>query len=218
MKKTTLLLLFIFAPLLAVQAQYTRFGAKAGGGFSSAMGGDASEQINYLAGFHTGLIFSYEFVSRLAVQAELNYSQKGFVYSEYMVDGSNGEYLSGDMRLHYLELPLLLKIQKGGLFAEAGPYVGFMPGKNSDVNRFSSSGIVPEPIDMGPELFPINDFNRWDYGYAVGVGLIMDNGFFVSLRNTGGFRSFSKDLDQKNLVWQLSVGFLMAPRRPASLM
>ncbi|MBF9255190.1 PorT family protein [Pontibacter sp. 172403-2] len=217
MKKLILLLFLILVPLLAVQAQYLRFGGKAGGGFSKAAG-DGSDQMQHLAGMQAGLLLSYEFVSRLAVQAELNYNQKGFTYSEYAADASSDEYLSGDMRLHYLELPLLLKIQKGGLFAEAGPYVGYLLNKDSDVHRFSSSGIVPEPVDLGPEPVSINDFNRWDYGYAAGIGLIMDNGFFLSIRNTGGFRSFSKALDQKNQVWQISVGFLMPPPRPASLM
>lgn len=219
MKKTCILLLLILAPLLAVQAQYLRFGAKAGGGFSKAVGDDTpSSHIDHLAGLSAGFLFSYEFASALALQPELNYTQKGFTYNEYPIDVNNGEYLSGDLRLHYAEVPLLFKVQKRGLFAEIGPYVGYLLNKDSDIHRFSISGIAQEPIDDGPEPVSITDFNRWDYGYVVGIGLRLDNGFFVSLRNTGGFKSFSKELDQKNLMWQLSIGFLMAPRLPTNLL
>lgn len=215
MKRRCILLLLILAPLLTVQAQYLRFGGKAGGGLSKAVGDNASE-MSRLAGMQAGLLLSYEFVSSLAVQAELSYAQKGFTYNKQPI--YQDEYVSGDMRLHYLEFPLLLKVQKRGLFAEAGPYVAYMLGNSSDIHRFSTRNAPSEPIDLGQEPFPINNFNRWDYGYAVGTGFRLDNGFFVSLRYTSGLHSFPKHLDQKNQVWQLSIGFLMAPRDPASLM
>ncbi|WP_347157834.1 porin family protein [Pontibacter chitinilyticus] len=216
MKRTWLLILFILAPLLAVQAQFLRIGAQAGGGFSKATG-DASGDMNHLAGFTAGFLFNYDFVSALELQAELNYTQKGFTYEEHTISPS--AYVAGDIRLHYVDVPVLLRVHKRGLFAEAGPYLGYLVNEDSHTNRISSqAGSGTSPVVLGPQEYTLNDYNRWDYGYVVGLGFMMDNGFFVSFRNTGGLRSFSTILDQKNTMWQLSVGYLRPSRTKANLM
>jgi len=210
MRKTFLLCCLVLAPLLVAQAQYARFGAKGGGGFASPHGSDgSSDYTNYLGVFHIGGIVSYEFVSRIALQAELLYAQKGFTYENYNFSASNE--ITGDLRLHYLELPLLFKLQKGGLFAEAGPHAGYLLSANDDFK-------LSNPDAGTPSFYTSDRLNRLDYGYTVGVGIMLDNGFFMSFRNTGGFRSFTKDLDQKNLDFRLSIGYLIPPRNPVDLM
>ena len=214
MKKALLFFVLISAPLMLAQAQYARFGAKAGGGFASTYGADgSSDYTNPLGVYHIGGIVSYEFVSRIAVQAELLYAQKGFTYEDFIY--APGEDLSGDLRLHYLELPLLFKLQKGGLFAEAGPYIGYLLSASDDF-RLSTAGTNP---DVEPPSFYDSDhLQRFDYGYTVGLGIMLDNGFFMSIRNTGGFRSFSKDLDQKNLDFRVSIGYLIPPPNAVEIM
>ncbi|WP_460923568.1 porin family protein [Pontibacter brevis] len=214
MKKTFFLICIALFPVLVAQAQYVRYGGKAGGGFTRAYGDNASrDYINYFTGFHAGPVVSYEFVSRLAVQAELLYDQKGFTYDAYAVNPS--VTANGDLRLHYIELPLLLKIQKGGLFAEAGPYGGYLIGTDSDI-AFTTTGVSP---DAGqPITYNSASINRFDYGYTAGIGIMLDNGFFMSFRNTGGFRSFSKDLDQKNFGFRLSFGYLIQPPSAVEMM
>ncbi|MHC2992475.1 hypothetical protein OB13_13095 [Pontibacter sp. HJ8] len=217
MKKTLLLSFLLFAPLLVVQAQFFRYGVKVGGGFSTAVGQDApSDQINNLAGLHVGPVLTYEFVSPVAVQAELHYSMKGFVYDNFTRDDITvpETALAGDLRLNYLELPLLFKIRKAALFGEAGPYMGYLLNINSDVNTVDN--LSDPPLILEHRSFSRDDFNSFDYGYAIGGGLILDNGLFMSVRNTGSLRPFPKDdLKQRNLAWQLSIGYLM-PARGAS--
>jgi hypothetical protein len=213
MKKTLLFLLLINLPVLIAQAQYLRYGAKAGGEFSSVKGDDgSSDYTEPLAGLHAGFVGSYEFVSRLAVQAELLYVQKGFTYDGY--EATSGDRIGGDLRLHYMELPLLLKVQKGGLFAEAGPYAGYLLDTGTDFEVTPGFGIAPEQ----PLSYASDNINRFDYGYTAGLGIMLDNGFFMNFRYTGGLRSFSKELDQKNSDIRLSVGFLLAPPNPAEMM
>lgn len=209
MKKLYLILGFILVATLSVHAQYARFGAKVGGGLTTAQGDDASSStLDHLPGFHGGVMLSYEFVSRLAVQAELLYEQKGFEYDEYPI--STTEALVDNLRLHYLTLPVMLKIQKGGLFAEAGPYAGYLLAEETQVQRIERNGSGSgNPVILGDYPLRINDFERWDYGYTVGIGIEMDNGFSMSFHNSGGFKSFSKDLDQKNFGFKLSVGYLI---------
>jgi len=215
MKTTTYLLLvfLLFTPLSTVQAQYYRFGGKAGGGFATAKGDDApSERINHVAGLNAGFVFSYDFASALALQPELQYSQKGFVYDNYLI--APDEAVAGDIRLHYLELPLMLRAQKGGLFVEAGPYAAYLLRQGSDSERISALNTGTAPIVLGNYEPGLADYERFDYGYAVGLGIMLETGFFLSIRHTGGLPSFSKELDQKNRVWQLSIGYLRPHRRP----
>lgn len=214
MKKTLSLTCLMLLSVLMAQAQFVRYGGKAGGGFTIAHGEDGSgDYMNYFTGFHAGPVVSYEFVSRLAVQAELLYDQKGFTYDAYAVNSSITA--NGDLRLHYIELPLLLKIQKGGLFAEAGPYAGYLVNANSDIN-FSTTGTNP---DVGePIAYNDGNINRFDYGYTAGIGIMLDSGFFMSFRNSGGFRSFSKDLDQKNFGFRISFGYLIQPPSAVDMM
>ncbi|WP_242929417.1 porin family protein [Pontibacter vulgaris] len=197
---------------LPVQAQFFHVGAKAGGGFSNALGSDAKSNVNYKAGLHSGLILNLEFSPVFATQLEPQYSTKGFTYDDYPTE--QGEALAGDVALRYLEIPLIAQVKKASLFAEAGPYIGFLLNTKSDVNRLQ---LQPgqEPIILGEREFITDEFEKIDYGYAVGGGLILDTGFFVSVRNTGGFSSFSKDLNQRNFNWQLSIGYIM-PSRAAS--
>jgi len=214
MKKSLLLLLFILSPLVLAQAQYLRLGAKVGGNLSRVQGSDGSSATTEsLAGFNSSLIASYEFASRLALQAELQYVQKGFTYDKF----PNGpdEVLIDDQRLHYLILPVMLKLQKGGLFVEGGPYLGRLVGKTTDVKRVDRrTADDPNPVILGDYPLHVRDFERWDYGYTVGVGLALDNGFLVSLHNSGGLTSFSKKLDQKNFGYFLNIGYLLRPRLP----
>ena len=210
MKKALLFLTLLLAPLLMAQAQYVRLGAKGGGGFYRLHGGDgSSDYTNSLGVYHIGGVVSYEFVSRIAVQAELLYAQKGFTYEDFRHNQTDD--LSGDLRLHYIELPLLFKLQKGGLFAEAGPYIGYLLDASDDF-RLDSAGTSPPPFYASDRL------NRFDYGYTVGIGIMLDSGFFMSFRHEGGFRSITTALDQKNLGFRVSVGYLIPAPSPAEVM
>jgi hypothetical protein len=211
MKYLPILLLLMIAPLFDSYAQFFRFGAKAGGGFSTVQGDDApSEFTNHLAGFHGGFIGTYEFVSKLSVQAELLYDQKGFTYAQFPINPD--QVLVDNLRLHYVIVPLQLKLQKGGLFVLAGPYLSYLISENSDVRIVDrATAQDPEPVTIGKYPTSSSDFETWDYGYTAGLGIELDNGFFMSFHNTGGFRSFSKQFDQRNFAFKLSVGMLINP-------
>ncbi|MBX0334087.1 PorT family protein [Pontibacter sp. HSC-14F20] len=218
MKKIILLMALLLTTSFAADAQYYRYGVKAGGGFSKAVGSDApSDQINHLAGIHGAFVFAYEFASRLSVQPELHYSRKGFTYDNYTLATAPETALTGDLRLDYIELPLMIKLQKAALFVEVGPYMSYLLNVGNDVNIVSTNpGADPAPV-IGRENFSRNDFNSFDAGYAVGGGLMLESGFFLNVRHTGSLRPFPKqDLSQRNLVWQLSIGYLMPSRRPGN--
>src|SRR5690606_37707054 len=112
-------------------------------------------------------------------------------------------------------LPLLLKLQKAALFVEAGPYMGYLLNVRNQVNL-----VEPQqdpPLVLGRADFSRDNFNSFDVGYAIGGGLMLESGFFLNLRHTAGLRPFPKDdLTQRNMVWQLSIGYLLPTRRPGN--
>jgi hypothetical protein len=214
MKNIALLLLISFFSFSNVNAQYASIGAKAGGGFTKAHGDDASSDLtNQLFGFHGGFVGSYSFISKLAIQTELLYEQKGFTYDGYPIN--QDELLADDHRLHYVTLPVMLKVQGSGLFAEAGPYLGLLVAENTKVKRVEQSSFNgPNPVILGDYPLSLDDFNRWDYGYTIGVGIQLESGLTASVHNSGGFTSFSKELDQKNFGFKFSVGYFLKPWLP----
>jgi hypothetical protein len=214
MKSLTILLLIVFYSCSMADAQYLSVGAKAGGGFTKAHGDDGSSELtNQLFGFHGGFVGTYEFVSKLAIQAELLYDQKGFTYDGYPIN--QDEVLADDHRLHYITLPLMLKVQRSGLFAEAGPSLGLLVAENTKVKRIEQATFNdPNPVILGDYPLSLDDFNRWDYGYTIGVGIQLENGLTASVHNSGGFTSFSKELDQKNFGFKFSVGYFLKPWLP----
>ena len=214
MKKTLLLLVFLLMPLLAAQAQVFRIGAKVGGGFSMAAGSDASsDYTNSLAGLHAGFLFAFEFTPAFSAQFEPQYSQKGFVYENYPISAT--EALNGDLRLHYLELPLMFRYRKAALFLEAGPYAGYLLAVNSDVKLINPNDPNPEdPVILGDQDYSRSDFKDMDYGYAVGAGITLTNGFSFGFRHMGSLRSIpAGDMSQRNVVFQLSLGYLLPASR-----
>lgn len=95
-----------------------------------------------------------------------------------------------DFEVDYLNLPVLFKLKFAKVLSvEAGPQFGFL------VNDSLKEGILEKP-------------ESFDLSGAVGAGVQLGN-FFAQLRYNIGFTEVTKDLDQKNSVFQASVGFFI---------
>ena len=85
--------------------------------------------------------------------------------------------------LHYLDIPLLLKINADGPFFEFGPQVGILLGSK---NEFKSGTTSIENTDKAP-------YSNVDYGYVVGVGYQFSSGPSLGVRYNGGLNSLRSD-------------------------
>ncbi len=115
---------------------------------------------SYLMGFHGGLVFKHIAEKSLGVQAEFNYSQRG--WSE-----SSGLY---SRRLDYIEIPFLTHIHFGNkvqFYLNIGPKVGFFIG---DVVLHNSNGIPDK------EQQKLTVSQKLDYGFCGGPGLLFKFG------------------------------------------
>ena len=130
-----------------------------------------------------------------SLQAEALYSGQGF---ESNVDGG---LVGGDgnieYQLDYINVPILAKVYVvEGLSLEAGPQFSFK---------------VNEEIDSDPNDDPgdtdLDEAESFDFGLAGGLTFQTNMGLFATGRYTIGLTDIIQDVDAKNAVFQLGIGY-----------
>ncbi len=178
MKKLLLCAAIAVFAMCNVNAQEMKFGVKAGVNFAS-LGGDDSDGLDGLTSFHVGGVLNIGVSEKFSVQPELVYSAQGASY-----DG-------GDLKLDYLNIPVLAKVMVAdGFSIEAGPQIGFLLSAKDD----------------GED---VKDFLKsTDFSGAVGVSYQMETGLNFAVRYNFGLGNIvDGEGDLKNNVIQLSVGY-----------
>lgn len=113
---------------------------------------------NYIQGYNGGVIFRYISAKSLGVQAELNYSQRG--WSE-----SNGLFTR---QLDYIELPFMTHFNFGNkfrFFFNIGPKIGYLISEKTLVDLTTSSTEIQHITDAD---------NAFDYGFCSGLGFLLN--------------------------------------------
>ncbi len=176
--KKLLLIVFVVALTYNMNAQ-TTFGVKAGVNFASA-GGDDADGLDSRTSFHVGGVATIGVSEKFSIQPELLYSSQG---------ASEG---SDDLKLDYLNVPVLAKIMVAeGFSVEVGPQIGILLSADADGEDVK-------------EFFKSSEFSG-----AIGLGYQMETGLNFSARYTLGLGNIADvdDGDWKNNVFQVSVGY-----------
>lgn len=201
MKKTTVLLSILAVAGLTTTAQaQVRFGVKGGVNLANYSGlSDAEKEgSENLINANGGVMMNAPITSDgfFSIQPELLYSGKGIKFK--------GDGYEAVDRMHYLDLPVLAKINADGLIFEAGPQLGYMISRKGTL---TAGGVTAEDSDF-------SGVNRFDFGYIAGVGYEFDNGFGLGVRYNGGLLKVEKEVSgqeqskAKNSVFQFQVGYL----------
>ncbi len=210
MKKITTSLLIIIGmlaitPAFSQEQNVTRFGVKGGVNFSNFRIGDEIGDNNVKAGLNLGLFFKMPISDAVAIQPELLYSSKGskIEYDNFLQ--GEGEYR---FNFNYIELPVMAVFSLGDVFhIQAGPYVSYLTSVN--IKDMKEGGTIQGVRDLKED-----NFNRFDYGLAAGIGADF-NGFNVGVRYNYGLNEVgdSGELsgqvlgDSRNSVATIFVGF-----------
>ncbi len=203
--RRTILSLTLAALTTGASAQHFRVGLKAGPSYTKLRGVDP-EQLSsasnaYRLGFHAGVMGEFQVTHKYSIQAELLYSEKG---------GQN-KLASGYKTIFtYLDLPLLAKARLGetGIFLEAGPQFGYVVRAKSYANDYS---------------YNERDFyERFDVGYAAGLGYQHRTGPLAGFRYNGGLTRLNKPIinggriiaseNMWNSAFQVYVGYMIGNR------
>ena len=112
----------------------------------------------FLMGYNGGIVFRYIAEKNVGMQAELNFSQRGW-------KEASGLYTR---QLNYVELPFMTHIYVGNktrFFLNIGPKVSYLISENTLLNRTGGSSDVQH-------ITPVK--NPFDYGLCAGLGLLFN--------------------------------------------
>ncbi|QNH62766.1 porin family protein [Hymenobacter sediminicola] len=189
MKKVFLALAMVAGMTSWSHAQGVKVGIKGGINLATLSGDDAegfSSKVGPLAGVALNLGINDMF----SVQPEVLYSVKGT---------QSDEDSKAKLNLNYIDVPVLLKVNAGGLFFELGPQLGILAS--------AKSKYEDESDDVK------DTFKTVDFGYAAGLGYQLDGGLNLGLRYNGGIANvFDLDLEEepkvRNSAFQFYVGYM----------
>lgn len=164
----------------------TKFGLKAGANFATFTGSDAKD-LDMLTSFYGGGFVNLELTDMISIQPEVLYSAQGAKSSEMGVDITS--------KVNYINVPIMLQLKFGSIYAEVGPQIGFLMSAEA-----SSSGVT---IDFK------DNTKSTDIGAAIGAGFKFENGLGIGARYSMGFSSIDDvgDSDIKNSVIGLGLSY-----------
>ena len=183
MKKTWTVVLAMLFSGVAVFAQQTHFGLKAGLNLSSVKISDG-EDYDSKGGLHVGGLAHIHLSDHFAVQPELVFSMQG---------GKDGDT---KLNLNYVNIPVLAQYMfDGGFRLQTGPQLGFM------ASAKSKTGDVE--VDVKDQLATI------DFSWSFGAGYLFPgaNGLGADVRYNVGISNISDNssYEARNNVFQVGL-------------
>ncbi|TGE14837.1 porin family protein [Hymenobacter elongatus] len=172
-------------------------GVKAGFNYSSIEGKNID--LDYRPGYSAGFFLNAPLTAdgALSVQQEVSYSLKG---SKAEKDGAKE-----DLRLGYIEAPLVIRYKKSNFFVEGGVQAGILVTTDYTLKFQDETFSTDKSSDL--------KLNTFDLGYVGGVGYQMGNGFQGGVRYSRSFiRIFNDNAllggsKAANSAFQLYVGY-----------
>lgn len=219
MKKHLLLFASLMVSVLAMAQDAPSFGIK--GGVSSAwFKGDAVNSLQNLleysdgritsanrTGFYGGASVDIPLGGVVSIEPGLLYAQKGYsLNGELNVKGAEFLGVNGKAQLtsHYVDLPVLLKANVGGLEVFAGPQVSYL----AKADLKTTAGVMGFNV-FNRTMDATQEFNRWDAGLTGGLGYKFSNGLTLSASYDHGMKKVdaNQNFDSYNRSFKVGAGF-----------
>ena len=217
-----------------------RIGVKAGATYSNISGDNVSQITgpnydsslgSYKLGYNAGLSFLIPLSSDgfFSLAPELLYNRKGYEIesTQKNVTGNISKIETEQQRvLHYLDVPVLARINAGGMFFELGPQVSYLFGsrvKNQETTKYTDgtkdkvedNGNSRDYTGVTRDKAYKSELAQFDISCVAGVGYMTEGGLSIGLRYARGFNSLidTKDTDNEpkafNNAFTLQVGYLI---------
>lgn len=200
-------LLLLGGGLLLSPLAHAQFGLRVGGTLThfttknpdptiSQTGATADSKLGYQA----GAFYQVKLNTRFSVVPEVQFSHERADLHAFRssVDdaGYRGDY---QLRLNYINLPILARIKFGSAYLEAGPQVSLLVGgseKGTDEYR-GLGGVGYRAIDRSIA----DNYRRFDIGLCAGMGVDLPAGFGVNVRVLQGLVSSARTPDRDPAVF-----------------
>ena len=205
MRKIALLIALTIFGLTQANAQ--NFGFKGGYNYSSFNGDVAKDNtLKGLSGFYVGALLELPLGDVISLQPEVIYSRQGAAWEQKNILGE----FKKDLKLDYLNIPVMAKVNLGPLFLQGGVQFGFLVSKPK-VNRLPNTSLFT--------LLDKDSYNSFDFGVGVGLGFNFNRRFFAEARYTHSLTNvfdpndnlfktslISNDNNFKNTVLSIGLG------------
>lgn len=219
MKKKILLIAAVFTSALAMAQNSSTFTVRAGV-TNSDMRGDANSSLEELVGFTNGMITTsgrtgffagasanIPLNNLFSVEPGLYYSQKGFQLKgdlDIKAIDFLGVNAKAALNSSYIDVPLILKANTGGLEIFAGPQVSYLTKAEL---RTTAGALGFNVVDSRVDA--TDQFSRWDAGFTAGLGYQFGNGFNIRAAYDHGLTKAdaNRNLDTYNRAIKLGLGF-----------
>ena len=187
MRKIALLIALTIFGLTQANAQ--NFGFKGGYNYSSFNGDVAKDNtLKGLSGFYVGALLELPLGDVISLQPEVIYSRQGAAWEkDYNIPILGKGSLKNDLRLDYLNIPVMAKVNLGPLFLQGGVQFGFLVGK-PETSSTVNGRRVTEELDK-------DAYASFDFGVGAGLGVNLSEHFFIEARYT---HSLTNALDPDN--------------------
>ncbi|OUJ72144.1 porin family protein [Hymenobacter crusticola] len=201
MLRTSILLLLGLQATSTLHAQDIRFGVKAGLNVSTYRGGEVSNP-RFRLGPAAGAFVRLPLSTRLDLQPELLCEQRGArtSYTSYLLGGTTSArsiYRERSL-LHYVSLPVLVRLSGAKWFAVAGPQLSYLVAarRRGSTSFESSNGLLDPALFFreGTSVRGTDGYYRWELGCAVGVGYQPTARLGVEVRYASGFTPVRRPL------------------------
>lgn len=158
-------------------------------------------------GFYGGANVSIPLGGAVSVEPGIYYSQKGYMMNgELNIKGAEfiGANAKAELTSQYIDVPLLLKANVGGLQVFAGPQVSYL----AKADLRTTAGVMGFNV-FNRKMDATQEFNRWDAGVTAGVGYEFANGFQVRGSYDHGLSKVdaNQNFDAYNRSFKVGVGF-----------
>ena len=174
MKKIAFLIIIAVCGFSQVRAQ--NFGVKAGYNYSTLSGETSSiSTIEGLSGFYIGGLVELPISNMLSIQPELIFSRQGVDLRQGLKNLSIRTDTS-EIRLDYLNIPIMAKVNLCPIFLEGGVQFGFLVNKPK-VDSYIANVYLRNLLDK-------DSYNSFDFGVGAGLGVKLNQHFFVETRYT----------------------------------
>ena len=215
-KNFTLTLCFISA--IAFAQTKPSFGVKAGLSYAGLQG-DAVKSLGNLLDFSNGRIttgnrtgyFAGGYINlpiskNISVEPGLYYTQKGYELKGALnIKGLDflGANAKSQLQSQYLDIPILIKADLGGLQIFAGPQFSYL----MNANLRTTAGALGFNL-LNNNTDATAQFNRWDAGVTGGIGYQFTNGLNLFASYDYGLSKIdvNKNLNAYNRGLKVGIG------------
>ena len=192
-KKTILVLSVLIGLNTTAQSEF-KFGAKIGANYSGFNVNGSSSYTNAF-GYHLGIISEYELSNSFSLQPEMIFIQK--TGGRGTPSDLPGGTITSD--LTYIDIPLNGKYYiTNGFAVEFGPQLDILVNEKTEVD-FYDSNQTDNSIDI--------ETNGIQFSMNLGLSYKIIDKYLIQFRYSHGLSDVYKDLEAKNSVFAISIGY-----------